>query len=235
MIDAAGFQSLTLLDYPGRLAATVFTRGCNFRCPFCHNASLVLEGKGKGAPDALRVLEYLDKRKDRLSGLCVSGGEPLLQPGLAGFLSKVKALGYHVKVDTNGSLPEELASLISAGLVDSVAMDIKNAPDRYARTAGLSHRAGQEIVRAVEKSIDVLRSSDIEVEFRTTVVRQFHDRNSLLALARWLSGSEPYYLQQFVDSGDTIEPDLSAYDQVEMMAFQDVMRPHISSVRIRGL
>lgn len=230
-----GFQSLTLLDYPGQLAATVFTEGCNFRCPFCHNASLVT-GDGFGACyEPEQVLAHLKKREGKLTGLCVSGGEPLLQPGLQAFLSQVKALGYLVKLDTNGSFPDGLELLLRKGLVDSVAMDVKNAPSRYAETAGLPPEAEEDILRRVTASIRVLRDSGADVEFRTTLVREFHRPEDILALGRWLTGSEPYFLQTFVDSGDVIAEGLTAYSAEEMEKFCRSMLPFLPKAALRGV
>ncbi len=244
MIFAEGFQKLTLLDYPGRLAATVFAAGCNFRCPFCHNASLVTGAGRSGAHVEQQVLEHLEKRKGRLGGLCVTGGEPLMQGRLHPFLTKVKELGYDVKLDTNGSFPEELESLLSDGLVDSVAMDIKNAPGRYASTAGLPPQAEEGVLRLVEQSVLVALASGADVEFRTTVVREFHRRDDLIDLARWLaqqirrSGrtvSAPYHLQTFIDSGDLIEPGWTAYSHEEMESLRRAVLSHIPDAHLRGI
>lgn len=230
-----GFQTLTLLDYPGRLAATVFTEGCNFRCPFCHNASLV-NGSDPGAYYAPeQILAHLEKRKGRLTGLCVSGGEPLLQSGLSDFLRHVKKLGYQVKLDTNGYFPEALEALIRGNLIDTVAMDVKNGPSRYALTAGLPPEAEEEVLRRVGESIRVIRSAGADVEFRTTVVREFHRQEDLLSLARWLAGDEPYYLQFFVDSGGVISPGLSAYSPEEMAEFCRLIRPFMPKAALRGM
>lgn len=235
MLRIKGFQTLTLLDYPGQLAATIFTEGCNFRCPFCHNASLV-NGSASGVyytPD--QVLAHLENRKGRLTGLCVSGGEPLLQPELPAFLRQVKALGFQVKLDTNGSDPEALEKLIQEALVDSVAMDIKNAPSRYALTAGLPPEAEEDLLRRVETSIRVIRDSGVDAEFRTTLVREFHRQQDILALGRWLAGNEPYYLQSFVDSGDVIAAGLSAFSPEEMEELCRIIRPFMPKAALRGM
>lgn len=230
-----GFQTLTLLDYPGRLAATIFTEGCNFRCPFCHNASLV-NGNDPGAYYAPeQILAHLEKRKGRLTGLCVSGGEPLLQSGFSDFLRQVKELGYQIKLDTNGYFPDVLESLLGDKLIDTVAMDIKNGPSRYALTAGLPPGSEGEVLRRTEESIRVIRNAGADVEFRTTVVREFHRQEDLLSLARWLAGDERYYLQSFVDSGDVISPGLSAYSPEEMAEFCRLIRPFMTKVALRGM
>jgi pyruvate formate lyase activating enzyme len=235
MLRIKGFQTLTLLDYPGRVAATVFAEGCNFRCPFCHNASLVTGGPSGEYYDPEQVLAHLRKRKGRLTGLCVSGGEPLLQAGLPDFLRQVKSLGYSVKLDTNGSFPGELEMLLVEGLVDTVAMDIKNAPEVYGAAAGLPPEAEEDVLRRVEASIRLLRAVGADVEFRTTLVREFHRPQDILSLARWLAGDEPYYLQCFVDSGDVISPGLSAYSGEEMAEFCSLIRPFMPKAALRGV
>ncbi|MDD3863654.1 MAG: anaerobic ribonucleoside-triphosphate reductase activating protein [Eubacteriales bacterium] len=234
MLRIKGFQTLTLLDYPGQLAATIFTEGCNFRCPFCHNASLVTGDTSDVYYAPERVLAHLKNRKGRLTGLCVSGGEPLLQPELADFLRQVKALGFQVKLDTNGSTPEVLEALIREDLIDSVAMDIKNAPYRYAETAGLPPEQEKDILRRVEASIRLLRNIGVNVEFRTTLVREFHRPGDILALGRWLAGDEPYYLQTFVDSGDVIAAGLSGFSPEETEEFCRAIRPFLPKATLRG-
>ncbi len=209
----AGLQKLTLLDYPGLLACTVFTCGCNFRCPFCHNASLVLpERRGEGLA-AEEVLDFLRGRQGLLDGVVLSGGEPLLQEDLPAFLRRIRELGFPVKLDTNGSFPERLEELLAEGLLAYVAMDVKNAPALYAGTAGLSRL---EIAK-LERSRDLLLHGEIPYEFRTTVVRGLHTRESLLAAAGWIRGARAWYLQSFVDSGDLIAPEgLAAFSENEM-------------------
>ena len=229
----SGLQKMTLLDYPGLVACTVFTGGCNFRCPFCHNASLVL-------PEAMQpsdltmdeVLAFLKKRQGLLDGVAITGGEPLLHADMADFLREVKALGYRVKLDSNGTFPDRLISLVEEGLVDRVAMDIKNDPALYAKTAGLETMD----MAAVTKSKDYLLSGAVEYEFRTTVVRGLHTRDSLLAAARWIEGAQAYFLQQFKDSGELIAPEgLGAFTDEEMRALAEAVRPIIPSVQTRGV
>ncbi len=227
----AGLQKLTLLDYPGTVACIVFTKGCNLRCPFCHNASLALET----SEDYLyedEVFDYLVKRKGVLDGVVVSGGEPLLQPDISSFLEKVKALGYKVKLDTNGTRPELLSSLIADGLVDKVAMDIKSSPEEYHIAAGVK----LVDLSAIDKARDILMSGSTEYEFRTTVVKGIHTEESLISLAKWISGAKEYYLQQFKDSGELICADgLGKFSEDQMNHFADVVRPYVPSVRVRGI
>ena len=229
----SGLQKLTLLDYPGHVACTVFTGGCNFRCPFCHNAPLVLPERLQGDENgAETVLAFLKKRQGILDGVAVTGGEPLLHKDIDSFLREVKRLGYQVKLDTNGSFPERLRALVEEGLVDRVAVDIKNSPALYAKTVGVP---GFDLA-PVERSKNYLLSGKVEYEFRTTVVKGLHTRESLLEAARWIAGAREYYLQQFKDSGDVIAIEgLSAFTGEEMHALADAVRPIVPSVQVRGV
>ena len=229
----SGLQKLTLLDYPGHVACTVFTAGCNFRCPFCHNAPLVLPERIEGDPNgAETVLQFLKKRQGILDGVAITGGEPLLHRDMADFLRKIRAMGYLVKLDTNGSFPERLAELVEEGLVDRVAMDVKNSPALYAKTAGLPALD----LRAVERSKDFLLEGRVEYEFRTTVVRGLHTADSLKDAAAWIAGAREYYLQQYKDSGDIIDAQgLGAFSDEEMRALADEIRPILPCVRLRGV
>ena len=227
----SGLQKLTLLDYPGKVACTVFTGGCNFRCPFCHNSALVLPEQLSQDSGADEVLRFLKKRVGVLDGVAVTGGEPLLHPDMADFLKEVKALGFLVKLDTNGSFPDRLMALVEAGLVDRVAMDIKNAPALYAKTAGLERFD----LGGVTRSKDFLLSGAVDYEFRTTVVRGLHTKESLLAAAEWIRGAKEYYLQQYRDSGAILDADgLGAFDADEMHSLADAVRDIVPSVQVRG-
>ncbi len=229
-----GMQKLTLLDFPGRVAATVFTPGCDFRCPFCHNASLVMD-EGDDIIEPREVLELLKKRRGMITGLAVTGGEPLLQPDLADFLAEVKALGAAVKLDHNGSFPGKLEELIKAGLVDYVAMDIKNCRERYAETCGLPESASEGVLANIDRSIGILRNSGVEHEFRTTVVRELHSAEDIAAMGEWMKGDDAFFLQGFVDSGDIIRPGLSAYSRDEMQALLDILRRYLPKAELRGV
>ena len=224
-----GLQKLTLLDYPGKLACTVFTGGCNFRCPFCHNASLVLHAEQVVPIPQEQVYAFLQKRAGMLEGVCVSGGEPLLQSDLEGFLAEVKQLGYAVKLDTNGSSPERLKALVGRGLVDYVAMDVKNTPDKYAQTAGIPVD-----ISAIQGSITYLLSGAVPCEFRTTLVRELHDMQDVLEIGRWLAGSQPYFLQAFEDSGDLINTGFSAWSAEQMHAAAQTLAPLVPC-QVRGI
>ena len=228
----SGLQKLTLLDYPGRVACTVFTGGCNFRCPFCHNAPLVLPEQIAHDSSAEEVLRFLKKRVGVLDGVAVTGGEPLLHTDIADFLREIKGMGFLIKLDTNGSFPDRLNALVEDGLVDRVAVDIKNSPVLYAKTVGLP----QFDLRPVERTKDYLLSGPVEYEFRTTVVRGLHTKESLIEAAQWIAGAKEYYLQQFKDSGAVLDiAGLSAFDGEEMHAFADAVRPWVPSVQVRGV
>ena len=225
-----GFQRTTLLDFPQKVACTVFTGGCNFRCPFCHNASLVTEMKDAERISEGEVFSYINKRKGILDGVCITGGEPTLQSDLAEFCRKIHDAGLLVKLDTNGAYPDRLADLLREGLLDYVAMDIKNSKEEYARTCGLA-----EFPCGVEESMELLRTSGIPYEFRTTVVREFHTPESITALAQWIAGAPHYYLQAFTDSGNLIGEGLSAYSAEEMENLLKLVLPYLPSAKLRGI
>lgn len=230
-MNIQGLQKLTLLDYPEKVACTVFTGGCNFRCPFCHNASLVTHVDPNNNIPEEKVLSFLKKRQGILDGVCVTGGEPLLQPDIAVFIGKVKELGYTVKLDTNGSNIERLKQLVEQKLVDYVAMDVKNAPDKYGQTIGIEGYNLENIFQ----SIAYLKSGTVPYEFRTTVVREFHKREDFAAIGRWLRGAERYYLQAFVDSGDLIHPGLRGYTKDIMLQALEIVKRYIPNSEIRGI
>lgn len=223
-----GLQKLTLLDFPGRVACTVFTAGCNFRCPFCHNASLVLGDEGEIIPEE-EILAFLEARRGRLTGVCISGGEPTLQPDLVKFIRSVRALGYAVKLDTNGYRPEVIAALVDEGLVDYIAMDIKTSPERYSEVAGVD--VDVDMIRA---SANIIMRMGVPYEFRTTVVRELHSREDFVKIGNWLAGAEKYFLQGFVDSGDVISGGLHEYDKKEFEELLKLLKVKIPSAKIRG-
>jgi pyruvate formate lyase activating enzyme len=227
----SGLQKLTLLDYPGKVACTVFTGGCNFRCPFCHNSSLVLPEQIAHDSSVDEVLRFLKKRVGVLDGVAVTGGEPLIHADMADFLREVKAMGYMVKPDSNGSFPDRLIALVQAGLVDRVPMDIKNSPALYAKTAGLARFD----LAGVERSKDFLLEGSVDYEFRTTVVKGLHTAESLTEAAHWIEGAKEYYLQQYKDSGAILDSTgLSGFDADEMHALADTVRPIVPAVQVRG-
>ena len=227
-----GLQKLTLLDCPGKMACTVFSGGCNFRCPFCHNASLVI-GERVAASEVLPEEEFfafLEKRKNILEGVCVSGGEPTLANDLLKFLERIKSMGYLVKLDTNGYRPDVLKAAVNQGLVDYVAMDIKNSMESYGRTVGLQHFDISPII----ESTDFLMSGAVDFEFRTTLVRELHSEADVRAIGEWLSGGEKYFLQSFKDSGDLISDIFSGYDEKETEYLLNLLTRYIPNAQIRG-
>ena len=225
-----GIQKLTLLDYPGKVACTIFTGGCNFRCPFCHNADLVT-GKPEVTVTGEEIFRFLRKRQGLLDGVCISGGEPLQQPDLEDFIRGVRSLGYSVKLDTNGSMPDKLESLAEKGLLDYVAMDLKNAPEHYGRTIG----AETYDVGNIDRSIRFLMGGEIPYEFRTTVVREFHQKADFEEMGRWIEGADQYFLQQFMDSGHVIAPGLHAYDEKILFQALEIVKKYVKTAQIRGL
>lgn len=225
-----GLQKTTLLDYPTKVASTVFTGGCNFRCPFCHNASLVTHLDTDNIFDEDEVLNYLKKRKGILDGVCITGGEPLLQKDIFEFCKKIKDIGLLIKLDTNGSRPKELDDLIQAELIDYIAMDIKNSLALYANTCGIS-----EFPQGVSDSVDIIMSCGIDYEFRTTVVRELHSKESIKELCEWISGAKKYYLQAFKDSGDLIESGYSSYTEPELDELLNIAKIYIPHAQLRGV
>jgi len=229
-MDIHGLQKMTLLDYPGRVACTVFLAGCDLRCPFCHNSGL-LEGSVPAELDDKALLAFLNKRKGLLDGVCVTGGEPLLHSGLEKLLAAIKELGYPVKLDTNGTHPARLRGLVEQKLVDYVAMDVKNSPERYGETAGIP---GLEL-SPVRDSVAFLLEGRVDYEFRTTVVKEFHDAASFRSIGPWLAGAKRYFLQSFVDRDTVLLAGLHPWEEEELRAFADILRPFVPSVELRGL
>lgn len=226
-----GWNKTTLLDYPGHIAATLFTGGCNFRCPFCHNAELVL---CPGEQEEIReeeIFAFLQRRKGITEGICITGGEPSLQPGLKEFIRRVKTLGYLVKLDTNGYRPDVLWELLGEGLLDYVAMDVKASRKNYAQAAGLE---GLDIA-AIEMSMGIIRSSGIAYEFRTTVVKGIHTPEDMEDIGRWLSGCRAFYLQAYRDNENVMEPGFCAFSPEEMHDFLEITRKYIDNVSLRGI
>ncbi len=228
-MNIQGYQKLTLLDFPGRTACTVFTGGCNLRCPFCHNAGLV-QTPNANENAMQEVLEYLLRRRGLLDGVCMTGGEPLLQPDLADFLRRLKDMGYAVKLDTNGTLPKQLEKLLSLGLVDYVAMDIKSSPRGYATAAGSDIPLSR-----FEESICIIRESGVAHEFRTTAVKGIHTPQDFAEIGAWLGDRDPYFIQGFVDSGALLGSGCSAFDESEMHALLAAVQPFIPGARLRGV
>lgn len=225
-----GFQKMTMLDYPGKVACIVFTGGCNLRCPFCHNALLVTQVDNV-VYDEEEIIEYLKKRKGLLDGICVSGGEPLLQVGLESFLQRVKELGYSVKLDTNGTFPARLKSLVEKGLVDYVAMDIKNCKEKYELTTGTNSFD----ISKIEESVNFLLSGKVDYEFRTTIVDGLQETQDIVKIGEWIKGAKKYFLQNFVDSGNLIGSGLKAVSLDKLKEFEKIAKSSVEKIALRGV
>ena len=225
-----GLQKMTLLDYPGHVACTVFLSGCDMRCPFCHNFELV-DGTAPAVMSDEEFYTFLDKRKGLLDAVAITGGEPAVTKDLPDLIRKIKEKGFKVKLDTNGLHPEVVGPLIKEHLVDYVAMDIKNSPEKYAVTAGVL-RVNMEKVYTM---IDLLRDSDIDYEFRTTVVKELHEKEDFAEMAKMIQGAEHYYLQAFTDRDTVPFEGFHAYSAEEMRAFAEIVRPYVKDVQLRGV
>jgi pyruvate formate lyase activating enzyme len=229
-MNIQGFQKLTMLDFPGKTACTVFTGGCNLRCPFCHNAGLVLSPDEAPIPED-EIFAYLSKRHGILDGVAVTGGEPLLQKDVGTFLLRVKDMGFLTKLDTNGFFPEALERLLAEGLVDYAAMDVKNSPEKYAFTCG---RDAVDLSKP-ERSMRLLKESGIDYELRTTVIGGFHTLEDIEAIGRWIEGTPRYYLQAFKDSGILREGSGYPLPEEEMTAMRDAARQFVPVCELRGI
>lgn len=225
-----GLNKTTLLDYPKHLAALVFLGGCNMRCPFCQNAPLVTDPGSQPVIPEDELLSYLEKRKNILEGVCISGGEPTLYPDLPELIEKIKALGYKVKLDTNGTNPAMMKLLVRDHLIDYIAMDIKNSREKYRETSGTS----ENLLGPVEESVAYLKASPVEYEFRTTIVKELHTSAEILSIGKWLQGSKNYYLQSFRDSENVLSPGYHAPSKEAMEEFVHLLAPYIEHVQIRG-
>ncbi len=225
-----GLQKMTLLDFPGRVACTVFTVGCNFRCPFCHNSSLVVS---PALPELSQddFFAFLRKRQGLLEGVAITGGEPLLHPDMPELLEKIRALGYAVKLDTNGAFPERLKAILEAKLADYVAMDIKNSPSKYALTTGVKDLD----IAPVLESIMILRDSGVSYEFRTTVVREFHEAQDFEVIGRMIEGAQHYFLQAFTDRDTVPFEGLHAPSADEMRKYAEIAGKYVKDTQLRGV
>ena len=234
-MQISGLQKMTLLDFPGKVACTLFLNGCNFRCPYCHNAEL-LDGHIEPLMSREEFLSFLRRRVGLLDGVCVSGGEPTLSAGLKDLLREIKAMGYAVKLDTNGSRPAVLRELVAEGLVDCVAMDIKNAPDKYTATCGLPKMD----LAPIEESIRFLLAGNVDFEFRTTVVQELHTPQDMVKMGRWLtelSGGKPIpklFLQPFTDRDTVAFSGLHAPDNRQMAEFTELLKDFVLEINVRG-
>ncbi|MBD3312541.1 anaerobic ribonucleoside-triphosphate reductase activating protein [archaeon] len=231
MVSIRGLQKITLVDYPGRVACTVFLPGCDFRCPFCHNPALINDVDSLPEMPEEEFFNFLKSREKWLDGVCVTGGEPCLSPDLPGFLKKIKEGGFLVKLDTNGSLPDCIKLLVDKKLVDFVAMDIKASPERYSEAAGVRVN-----ISRIQESINLIRSSGLPYEFRTTVIPRLHSKDELLEIGEWLEGSSTYVLQQFRGDFGTLDPswaDEESYPRDKFKEFKKLLNPYFKKVVLR--
>ena len=223
-----GMQKLTLLDYPGEMACILFTAGCDFRCPYCHNSGLLINADAVPEDE---VFSYLEKRRELLDGVVITGGEPLMHEDIFDLAEKIRALGYKIKLDTNGSYPGRLLEMIESGLADYVAMDVKHLPKKYERAAGVKVDTD-----AIKKSIEILKDADIKREFRTTVVKGIHELDDIVGIAKMLSTDVPYYLQSYRKSEGVLSPEgLEAYSEAELRGTADASRVYCSNTSVRGV
>ncbi len=224
-----GLQKMTLLDFPGRVACTVFTVGCNFRCPFCHNSSLVVQ---PAVPELSQedFFAFLSKRRGLLDGVAITGGEPLLHPDMPALLEDIRAMGFAVKLDTNGAFPDRLGEILDRGLADYVAMDIKNSREKYELTAGVSG-----ILPQVEQSLALLKAGATPYELRTTLVDELHEPEDFAAIGRWIAGTKRYFIQGFVDSGDILAGGMHAASPEKAKACLQAVLPWVPGAQLRGV
>lgn len=223
-----GLQKVTLLDFPGKVACTVFLTGCNLRCPYCHNPELVLPQDSKKYISEGELFKFLVSRKGKLDGVCITGGEPTLYPNLTNLIRRIREMGFLVKLDSNGTAPEILKPLLREKLLDYVAIDIKNAPSQYAETCGA------DVIEYVEKSVALLKSSNIDYEFRTTVCHPFHSPKCMEEIGRWLRNAKRYYIQPFVDSGNLLGSGVSVMTKSELETLLNAVKSYIPAAELRG-
>ncbi|MBR1560559.1 MAG: anaerobic ribonucleoside-triphosphate reductase activating protein [Clostridia bacterium] len=225
-----GLQKMTLLDFPGRVACTVFLGGCDFRCPFCHNYDLAT-GAAPAQMEVGELLRFLEKRRGLLDGVAITGGEPCLHRDLPQLMRDIRALGFAVKLDTNGAHPGLLRDILDEGLADYVAMDIKNSPEKYALTAGVKALD----LGPIRESVQLLMQSGVEYEFRTTAVRELHETEDFVTIGKWIAGAKRYFIQCFTDRDTVPYSNLHAPDRTALLAWADAVRPYVPSVALRGV
>lgn len=225
-----GFQKMTLLDFPGKVACIAFTAGCNLRCPFCHNAFFVTEVDKNAEISKEEILEYINRRKGILDGVCISGGEPLLDDGIFEFIKEIKKTGLKIKLDTNGTFPGRLKKAVDENLVDYIAMDIKNCPEKYPLTVGIENFD----ISPVLESINFLLEGNIDYEFRTTVVKEFHTAEDISKIAQLIKDAPRYFIQNFVDSGNVIKDNLHGFEKDELEVLKEAAKQYIADTNIRG-
>lgn len=228
-MNICGYQKTTLLDYPGHVAATIFTGGCNFRCLFCHNSDLLLNPSTIISEE--EIFTFLKKRKNILSGICITGGEPTLQKDLIEFIEKVRSLGYKIKLDTNGYRPQIISELLNKNLLDYIAMDIKAGYSNYANICGVSNLN----IETIKESISMIENSGIDYEFRTTIVKELHTEQDFQEISEMLSPKSSYYIQSFKDSGNILTPGLSSCDMDTLNYYLSIVKEKIPNSSLRGI
>ncbi|MFP4697650.1 MAG: anaerobic ribonucleoside-triphosphate reductase activating protein [Eubacteriales bacterium] len=226
-----GLVKTTLLDFPGHLAATLFIGGCNFSCPYCHNKTLVQMPSNSSTLSYNSLIEFLSKRKEILEGICITGGEPTLHKDIVPLIKDIKNLGYKVKLDTNGSNPEILSTLYNKKYLDYIAMDIKNSPQKYNNTINLKHFD----LSSINKSIDLIMSSTVHYEFRTTIVKELHSEQDIIDIGKWIKGAKFYFLQNFQPSKEQLVPGFSSHSKETLNHYIDILKPYILNVSLRGI
>lgn len=226
-----GFLKTTLLDYPGKVASTIFCGSCNFRCPYCHNGDLVLHPNTLSAISEDEILNHLKKRIKILDGVCITGGEPTLQSDLASFISRIKELGFLVKLDTNGYHPEILKDLVSQDLIDFIAMDVKSSLANYPKVCQIPDFQPERI----QESVEFLLQGDLPYEFRTTVTKTLHSPDDLCDIAQWIKDAPAYYLQPYKDSDQVLTPGQTGYSRDELMQILTRVQQILPVAALRGI
>ncbi len=226
-----GLQKTTLLDYPGKIATTIFTGGCNFKCPYCHNRDLVIPPSDAIPYSIDDIFDHLNKKKKVLDGVCITGGEPTLHKDLPDFIAQIKKMGLLVKLDSNGTNPDMLSYLIKSNLVDYVAMDIKHSKEKYNSIASMIHFD----ITPIETSVSLLKESNIDYEFRTTIMRECHDLADIESIGEWLKGAKTYYLQSYRESEQVINPIFSPHSIDTLNNFVEVLKDYIPNTSLRGV
>lgn len=226
-----GLQKMTLLDYPGKVACTIFTGGCNFRCPFCHNALLVTKTQDVQQYEVQDIISFLEKRQGILDGVCITGGEPLMNKEIFDLAKRIKDMDYSIKLDTNGSFPHRLERMIDEKLCDYVAMDIKNCKEKYPLTAGIDNLD----IDAIDKSVQILLKNKVDYEFRTTVVKEYHTVEDMEKIAHWIYGTPRYFLQNFENSGNLISDNCSSHNPQMLLVMKNAISSILPKVEIRGV
>ncbi len=232
-LKIGGLLKTTLLDYPGKVACTIFTSGCSYKCPFCHNRDLVYIPENYQFLDVDEIFQFLDKRKNILDGVCISGGEPLMQEKLIPFLKEIKKRGYVIKLDVTGNYLDRLKEIVDAKLVDYIAMDVKNTKGKYALTVG--SETENFPVESIDACISFICTCGIPYEFRTTIVRELHTKEDLIAMAKWLKGADAWYLQQFQDSPNCIQEGFHSYNKQEMLEILEAVKQYVPKAEVRGI